>query len=121
MNSALKMVAPENTVADLESKAAEYESRAMAEPEPEATRLRQQTELSGLRIAALKRGAWIPGRNAIPLNRVSRTPPARRKRSKAPMRCIMGWVDASLQVTLSAGAKVTSRPNAGLPWFPSPS
>ncbi len=56
----MKIVPPENVLAELEKKAAEYESKAMQEPEPEATRAREQAKLCREWIAALKSGMWIP-------------------------------------------------------------
>ena len=56
----MKIVPSENTLAELERKAAEYESSAMQEPEPEATRAREQAKLCRDWIAALKSGMWMP-------------------------------------------------------------
>jgi hypothetical protein len=60
MKPAMKIVPPENTLAELERKAAEYEAKAIQEPEPEATRLREQAKVCRQWITALKSGGWIP-------------------------------------------------------------
>lgn len=60
MNSSMKIVPPQNTLAELEKKAAEFEAEALQTPEPEAARLREQVKLYRQWIAELKSGRWIP-------------------------------------------------------------
>ena len=60
MQSFLNIVPADNTLAELERQAAAYESKAMHEPEPEATRTREQAKRCREWIAALKSGMWIP-------------------------------------------------------------
>ena len=60
MESFMNIVPAENTVAELERQAAGYESKAMREPDPEATRTREQAKRCREWIAALESGMWIP-------------------------------------------------------------
>jgi hypothetical protein len=60
MRSGMKIVPSEDILAELHRKAAEYQSQAMQEPEPEATRAREQAKLCGYWTAPLKSGMRIP-------------------------------------------------------------
>ena len=56
----MNIVRADNNLAELERQPAGYASKARREPEPEATRSREQAKRCREWIAALKSGMWIP-------------------------------------------------------------
>jgi hypothetical protein len=54
----MKIVPAEDTTAELEKKASEYEEEAQRQPDPISAQLREKAKLCREWIAALKSGKW---------------------------------------------------------------